>query len=111
MRNNSSSNNVVTQSGTWLSPVPYLFAGMIGMAILTAASFLILACSYWKLCADSEELANRTASPPDGGENHEMQYVDTENSVVVVMPGHEKPTYLGKPIPCADTNAATVAGV
>ena len=40
-----------------------------------------------------------------------MQYVDTENSVVVVMPGHEKPTYLGKPIPCADTNEDTVAAV
>lgn len=112
MTNNSSSDNFVTHSETWFAPVLYLFAALIGMALLTAAAFFtILALSYWKLRADSEALTNRAASAPDGGENYEMQYVHTENSVVVVMPGHEKPTYLGKPIPCANTKEDTVAGV
>lgn len=112
MRNNSSSDNFVIHSETWFKPVLYMFAGLIAMALLTAAAFFtILALSYWKLCADSEGLTNRAASAPGGGENHEMQYVDPGNTVVVVMPGHEKPTYLGKPIPCANTKADTVAGV
>lgn len=105
MRNNKSSNNIVTDSGTLLSPVPYVISGLIGMALLTAAVFLILACSYCKLCADSEELTNRKATAQDCGGNHEMQYVDREDNVMVVMTRHEKPTYFGKPRPRAHTNA------
>jgi hypothetical protein len=109
MRNDTRSNNV-TFSASWKSPVPYLFAGMAGMVFLIAVAFLILVCSYWKLCADSEELTNTAASAEGGGENHDIEYiVDTEENVMVIMPGDEKPTFIGKPI-SHDNPGDTVPG-
>lgn len=110
MRNYTRSNNV-SYSESWQSPVPYLFAGLASMVLLMTVAFLVLSCSYWKSCADSEELTIRSASAQAGEQIQEIQYiVDAEENVMVIMAGDEKPTYLGKPISHANAGE-TVAGV
>jgi hypothetical protein len=110
MSNNTSSSNV-TDSASLQSPVPYLFAAVASFVLFISFSFVILACFHWKLCADSEELSIGPASDQGAEESYEIQLEDTEEKVMVIMAGDEKPTHLGKPMSCADTTLNTVARV
>ncbi|KAG0472004.1 hypothetical protein HPP92_016550 [Vanilla planifolia] len=86
-------------NSTWHSPVPYLFGGLAAMIALIAFALLILACSYWKLSGLFE----------GGGDDEENGRKDEdasfkplpsvfEESVVVIMAGDERPTFLATPI-------------
>lgn len=81
----------------WRSPVTYLFGGLAAMLGLVAFALLILACSYWKLSdylstdgadADGGEASGDAAKPPPL----------CEKSVVVVMAGDCKPSFLATPV-------------
>ncbi|CAL9769782.1 unnamed protein product [Musa acuminata subsp. burmannicoides] len=83
----------------WRSPVVYLFGGLAAMLGLVAFALLILACSYWKLSdylgtdgADAEggEASGDAAKPPPPPL--------CDKSVVVVMAGDCKPSFLATPV-------------
>ncbi|CAL9119539.1 unnamed protein product [Musa acuminata var. zebrina] len=84
----------------WRSPVTYLFGGLAAMLGLVAFALLILACSYWKLSdylstdADGGEASGDAAKPPPPPPPPPL----CEKSVVVVMAGDCKPSFLATPV-------------
>ncbi|URE42636.1 glutamine dumper [Musa troglodytarum] len=97
--NTSNTAASVVPHSAWRSPVAYLFGGLAAMLGLVAFALLILACSYWKLSdylgtggadADGEESSGDAAKPPPPSL--------CDKSVVVVMAGDCKPTFLATPV-------------
>ncbi|GLJ43186.1 hypothetical protein SUGI_0896490 [Cryptomeria japonica] len=93
MRNNSSESSVYGTSES--SRVPHLFTGMAALLILTGFVFLILFCSLWRL-----------THYPNGGHNSRGKHIHEEEGsskddkkVIVIMAGHENPTFLATPAP------------
>lgn len=88
----------------WHSPVPYLFGGLAAMLGLIAFALLILACSYWRLSGrldnneggdDQRVLENNNEKEGHSGKGAEKFY---EEKILVIMAGHEKPTFLATPV-------------
>ncbi|KAL2928943.1 Protein GLUTAMINE DUMPER 4 [Bienertia sinuspersici] len=83
----------------WKSPVPYLFGGLAAMLGLIAFALLILACSYWKLSGhqnsgeDSGDFSG-DGKPKDAGNDNTTPF---QSSILVIMAGEEKPTFLATP--------------
>nr|ABK21657.1 unknown [Picea sitchensis] len=67
---------------------------MAAMLGLIAIALLILACSYWKL-------SGQVGQSNSGGLDNNAASVecseDTEEKVIVIMAGEERPTFLAKP--------------
>ncbi|CAD5190032.1 unnamed protein product [Musa acuminata subsp. malaccensis] len=88
---------------SWQSPVPYLFCALAVMLGLIGFAFLILACSYWKLASYLESGNDRGArdrevdGPASGGDAAKPPPL-CEESVVVIMAGDCKPTFLATPV-------------
>ncbi|KAJ8434620.1 hypothetical protein Cgig2_033106 [Carnegiea gigantea] len=80
----------------WKSPVPYLFGGLAAMLGLIAFALLILACSYWKLSGYVDSAAGDSDGAAADEKPKEAKSVFL-NSVLVIMPGDEKPTQLATP--------------
>ncbi|KAH7298244.1 hypothetical protein KP509_25G033500 [Ceratopteris richardii] len=101
------------------SPIPYLLAGLAAMLALIAVSLFILACSYWKLvgCVDQQlpsitarhtSSANgpssRASQSPSTDPRGEVTFLptspskDTVNRLVVIMAGHDTPTFIAQPV-------------
>ncbi|WOL18319.1 protein GLUTAMINE DUMPER 3-like [Canna indica] len=83
----------------WRSPAPYLFCGLAAMLGLVAFSLLILVCSYWKLpgfLGSADEPDGDAEAPGGGGETSKPTMV-LEESIVVIMAGECKPTFLATP--------------
>uniref|UniRef100_A0A7C9EPJ9 Uncharacterized protein n=1 Tax=Opuntia streptacantha TaxID=393608 RepID=A0A7C9EPJ9_OPUST len=80
----------------WKSPVPYLFGGLAAMLGLIAFALLILACSYWKLSGYVDSAAGDSEGGAADEKPKEAKSVFF-NSVLVIMPGDEKPTQLATP--------------
>ncbi|KAK9697507.1 hypothetical protein RND81_08G042000 [Saponaria officinalis] len=82
----------------WKSPVPYLFGGLAAMMGLIAFALLILACSYLKLSGNFDSGEN---SGEDGGDEKvkeaDKAVTVVANSILVIMAGEEKPTFLAMP--------------
>ncbi|RRT55675.1 hypothetical protein B296_00032209 [Ensete ventricosum] len=91
-------------SSAWRSPVPYLFGGLAAMLGLIAFALLVLFCSFRQLSGflesggeanggpDSDEEA-----PSDGGDATKPPLL-FEDSIVVIMAGDRKPTFLATPM-------------
>ncbi|KAJ8497302.1 hypothetical protein OPV22_007854 [Ensete ventricosum] len=85
------------------SPVPYLFCALAMMLGLIGFAFLILACSYWKLASYLESGSERGGrdrdmdGPANGGDVAKPP-PPCEESVVVIMAGDCKPTFLATPV-------------
>lgn len=99
---NAPLNMPVLQKSPWHSPVPYLFGGLAAMLGLIAFALLILACSYWKLSGyleSGEGTAERDleAGGDDAVGDSKPKPV-LEEKFLVIMAGHEKPTYLATPL-------------
>ncbi|KAL1291002.1 hypothetical protein HN51_059550 [Arachis hypogaea] len=101
------SSSSLSSTSTWHSPVPYLFGGLAAMLGLIAFALFILACSFWKLTAiqsnDHEEEEqersmerNLATKEADEGTNKE-QVKPYEDKILVIMAGHDKPTFLATP--------------
>ncbi|KAB1211390.1 Protein GLUTAMINE DUMPER 2 [Morella rubra] len=75
----------------WKSPVPYLFGSLALILLLLAVALIILLCSYRKRASNS--------SGENEGKPAKIMgtVVDTEPTIVVIMAGDEKPTYLATP--------------
>ncbi|CAL9758794.1 unnamed protein product [Musa acuminata subsp. burmannicoides] len=88
---------------SWQSPVPYLFCALAVMLGLIGFAFLILACSYWKLASYLESGNDRGGrdrevdGPASGGDAAKPPPL-CEESVVVIMAGDCKPTFLATPV-------------
>ncbi|KAI6670457.1 hypothetical protein NL676_005342 [Syzygium grande] len=82
----------------WNSPIPYLFGGLTIMLGLIAVALVVLACSHQKssvslaLSHDPEDQARAN------GDDKKPSKMELEDIVpkVVIMPGHENPTFLAK---------------
>ncbi|GAB2291499.1 hypothetical protein Dimus_025754 [Dionaea muscipula] len=105
----------------WRSPIPYLFGGLAAMLGLIAFSLLILACSYWKLSGYLDSIEAETAAEGDGTEeaaNGSKSRIDggkpgkgvLERTILVIMAGEEKPTYLATPASSRGSSCAAVGG-
>ncbi|XP_057536835.1 protein GLUTAMINE DUMPER 1-like [Amaranthus tricolor] len=83
----------------WKSPVPYLFGGLAAMLGLIAFALLILACSYWKLSGYQNSDAGENSDESTGDEKPKEAASATAylNSILVIMAGEEKPTFLATP--------------
>lgn len=95
----------------WKSTVPiYLFGGLAAMLGLIAFALLILACSYWKLSGyrNSGDTAGE-GKPDDGGATEKGGEV-VLNSVLVIMAGDQKPTFLATATPVATSRASSIGG-
>lgn len=92
------------------NPVSYLLGGVGTMLVLIGFALILLAWSYFKECSaghSEEEINNRSLSHPhivehgDGGWR-EMRTDMAELSddkgerVIVIMAGHEEPTFISK---------------
>ncbi|KAL5723407.1 hypothetical protein ACHQM5_006813 [Ranunculus cassubicifolius] len=90
-----SSHNVSALSNLLHSPFPYLFGGIAVIVGLIVLSLLILACTNHKSSAGSEsddiEKAMRLSLPPP----------EMEPKILVIMAGHNTPTFLAKPVSTA----------
>eukprot|EP01018_Ginkgo_biloba_P001954 Gb_08829 [translate_table: standard] len=82
-------NNATNHHSQWHSPEPYLFGGISAMLTLIAFALIVLACSYWK-----SQGSNGTSVEPV---KNIMSSRDEEEKVVVIMAGHQNPTFLAKP--------------
>ncbi|GAV77836.1 hypothetical protein CFOL_v3_21306 [Cephalotus follicularis] len=81
------------------SPVPYLFGGLAAMLGLIAFALFILGCSYWKLSTRGEG-GNERDLESNGNEKEgdSVKPVKVyEDNILVIMAGHEKPTFLATP--------------
>ncbi|MED6107669.1 hypothetical protein PIB30_016288 [Stylosanthes scabra] len=91
---------------TWHSPVPYLFGGLAAMLGLVAFALFILACSFWKLTAQSNLQEQQQTSDdhrnPQTKEGDECankeQVKPYEEKILVIMAGHNQPTFLATPV-------------
>ena len=111
MRSDRSSSNVIALA-SWRSPNPYLFIGMTTLVLFVSIIFTVLAFFYWKLCDNTQEIISDGKALGEGcGQIHEIHLEDMEAKVMVIMVGDEKPTYLGKSVPCAEIALDTVAKV
>ncbi|KNA15135.1 hypothetical protein SOVF_101040 [Spinacia oleracea] len=84
----------------WKSPVPYLFGGLAAMLGLIAFALLILACSYWKLSGyldAGEDSGEVTGDEKPKDSNSNATAVSYPSSILVIMAGEEKPTFLAMP--------------
>jgi len=95
----------------WKSTVPiYLFGGLAAMLGLIAFALLILACSYWKLASypNSGESAGE-GKADDCGATEKGGEVAV-SSVVVIMAGDQKPTFLATAKLVATSRASSIGG-
>ncbi|MED6136143.1 hypothetical protein PIB30_053333 [Stylosanthes scabra] len=92
-------------SHTWHSPVPYLFGGLAAMLGLVAFALFILACSFWKLTAQSnhqedqqQQQTSLDGNPKETDECANKEQVKPyEEKILVIMAGHDMPTFLATP--------------
>lgn len=97
----------------WKSTVPiYLFGGLAAMLGLIAFALLILACSYWKLSGYRNSGDNAGERKPDDGGATEKGGEVVLNSVLVIMAGDQKPTFLATATatPAATSRASSIGG-
>ncbi|KAF8020583.1 hypothetical protein BT93_G1118 [Corymbia citriodora subsp. variegata] len=83
----------------WNSPIPYLFAGLALMLGLIAVALVVLACSHRKSSASSglsHDPEDQTGADGDKDKLSKMEQEDNAPKIVVIMPGHENPTFLAK---------------
>ncbi|XP_047312835.1 protein GLUTAMINE DUMPER 5-like [Impatiens glandulifera] len=79
----------------WKSPTPYLFGGLTLMLLLIAVSLIIL---FW-----NRRSSRRTQNGADNDDQKSeaspeiLPAPEMEPRIVVIMPGHDNPTYLGYP--------------
>ncbi|CAL9136812.1 unnamed protein product [Musa acuminata var. zebrina] len=87
-------------SSAWRSPVPYLFGGLAAMLGLIAFALLVLFCSFRHLSGYLEsggEADGDEEAPSDGGDEAKPPLL-FEDSIVVIMAGDRKPTFLATPM-------------
>lgn len=95
----------------WKSTVPiYLFGGLAAMLGLVAFALLILACSYWKLSGYPNSGDSSGDGKPDDGGATEKSGEVVLNSVLVIMAGDQKPTFLATATPAATSRASSIGG-
>ncbi|MQM07677.1 hypothetical protein Taro_040515 [Colocasia esculenta] len=104
------------QHSAWRSPVPYLFGGLAALLGLTFLALLLLACTRRKLSS----YMHRPSRGGDGSGGLELvdagaPMVDPcrdplGQSVLVIMAGDEKPTFLATPAssPCSSDDQTTM---
>ncbi|KNA11221.1 hypothetical protein SOVF_136800, partial [Spinacia oleracea] len=92
--------HVAPPAAGWKSPVPYLFGGLAAMLGLIAFALVILACSYWKLSGHldaGEDSGEVTGDEKPKDSNTNATTVSYPSSILVIMAGEEKPTFLAMP--------------
>ncbi|XP_021755363.1 protein GLUTAMINE DUMPER 4-like [Chenopodium quinoa] len=99
--------HITPPAAGWKSPVPYLFGGLAAMLGLIAFALLILACSYWKLSGylDAGEDSGEVTGDEKLKENN-VTATSIPCSVLVIMAGEAKPTFLAMP---ASSKASSLA--
>ncbi|KAL3719346.1 hypothetical protein ACJRO7_004320 [Eucalyptus globulus] len=83
----------------WNTPIPYLFAGLALMLGLIAVALVVLACSHRKSSASSglsRDPEDQTRVDSDDNKPSKVEQEDNAPKIVVIMPGHENPTFLAK---------------
>ncbi|KAI3782153.1 hypothetical protein L2E82_12186 [Cichorium intybus] len=105
---------VAIQRSSWLSQVPYLFAGLAAMLGLIAFALIILACSfrnhsrYIDNRADGErDLELRIGDGESKIDNQKNDPADLEEKYLVIMAGLAKPTFLAIPTLSRQTASGT----
>ncbi|PKA57590.1 Protein glutamine dumper 3 [Apostasia shenzhenica] len=83
----------------WHSPVPYVFSGFAAMLGLITFALLILACSYWRLSSLLETAGGDGEDAGKAGDDRsKVRPPAHEETIVVIMAGDKKPTFLAAPI-------------
>ncbi|CAL9079265.1 unnamed protein product [Musa textilis] len=91
-------------SSAWRSPVPYLFGGLAAMLGLIAFALLVLFCSFWQLSGylesggDADGGRDGDGEAPSDGSDAAKPPLLFEDSIVVIMAGDRKPTFLATPM-------------
>ncbi|XP_030550837.1 protein GLUTAMINE DUMPER 2-like [Rhodamnia argentea] len=83
----------------WNSPIPYLFGGLTLMLGLIAVALVVLACSYQTPSTStdpSRDPEDQAAPSNDDDKPAKIELEDNVPKIVVIMPGHENPTFLAK---------------
>ncbi|GLJ43188.1 hypothetical protein SUGI_0896510 [Cryptomeria japonica] len=93
-----------TVASSLKSPVSFVFGGIGAMFALIIFAFIVLACSYWRKMSPVDVGLNNNgmhnSESHDCSRKIENVWCDIEKGdVMVVMAGHEKPTYMGQPMP------------
>ena len=119
-----------TSHGHEGSPIPYLLAGIAAMLALTGVSLFILACSYWKFAGYNgaflvqQQQQQQQQQQVSSSSSHNINTIiqnDVEASssksiqplhpcppnqvscrFVVIMAGHNIPTFLAQPMAKVD---------
>ncbi|KAJ6707576.1 PROTEIN GLUTAMINE DUMPER 6-LIKE [Salix viminalis] len=95
------SNDLASPENLWRSPIPYLFGSLGILLSIIAVALITLACSYCrKHCGNSssDERAKPAAIPLS------TPVLDAEPTIVVILAGENKPTYLAAPVNSATMN-------
>ncbi|GLJ43142.1 hypothetical protein SUGI_0895380 [Cryptomeria japonica] len=108
MRNITSPSTGVMTHSLWRSPVPYLMGGMGAMLVLIVFALLLLFFSHW----NKKRTAQESQSRDEHGESLKTEMGNRctegnddckmEKRIVVIMAGHENPTFIAKPTSVAD---------
>ncbi|CAJ1972381.1 unnamed protein product [Sphenostylis stenocarpa] len=92
----------------WHSPIPYLFGGLAIIMALISMALFILACSYWRLTRQTQQMDLENITHNNNNNNNIIKEGDDdpqkkeqplvyEEKVLVIMAGDHKPTFLATP--------------
>lgn len=83
----------------WNSPLPYIYCGLGVLVVAVSCSLLYLFCTYVRdpSLSESIEAGNREKELPEMNESSTPPVPETTIHVVI-LPGHDNPMFLAKPI-------------
>ncbi|GLJ43178.1 hypothetical protein SUGI_0896370 [Cryptomeria japonica] len=82
------------------APISYIFIGVASILALLLVGLIVLACSYWKRMTAFPFVRYRNGSyrsESHGGSTKDEN--EEEGKVMVIMAGHEKPTFMAQATP------------
>jgi len=92
MRNITAPGDPITRT-EWKTPVPYVLGAAGSIIGLIVFAFLLLVCSCWK-----DSFGHSGENNMRSGHSNEstIEYNEIDETVVVIMAGDEKPTFIAK---------------
>jgi len=91
MRNSTAPSDRISRP-VWKTPAPYILGAAGSIIALIIFAFFLLVCSCWKDSRGHSD-GNNTIS---GSTESNIECGEINETVVVIMPGDEKPTWIAK---------------